>query len=200
MPDMPRPRKPYLQREVTRHGKTVWYFRRGKEKRIRLPGLYGSPEFNEAYDAAYAGKPIDKKARAPKSSLRWLVDQYYQSGRFEKLKPNTQRNQRLALEKVCKTGGNLNFRAIDAAAIRYGIVRREKTPHQALAYVGAMRAVFEFAIDNNWITSNPTAGIKAKQPKSDGYHTWTLEEVSMYQKSPSSTKIFVPHTARTSTP
>jgi hypothetical protein len=35
MDDMPRPRPPYLSREVTRHGKPVWYVRRDG-KRIRL--------------------------------------------------------------------------------------------------------------------------------------------------------------------
>ncbi len=42
---MPRPRPPHLHREVTRHGKTVWYVRVGKGARIRLKAQFGSPEF-----------------------------------------------------------------------------------------------------------------------------------------------------------
>jgi integrase len=180
---MSRPRKPYLQKELTRHGKVVWYFRRGKEKRIRLSGTYGSREFNAAYDAALAGVAIQKKATPSQSSLRWLVDRYYASGRFEKMQPNTQRNHRLMLESVCKTGGALSFRLLTAAEVRAGMVRREGTPRMAATYVSVMRALFDFAKDNAWIDHNPVVeDIKARGAKTDGYHSWTDEQVEQYQR------------------
>ena len=182
MARMPRPRKPYVQKEVTRHGKIVWYFRRGKEKRVRLPGAFGSSEFNAAYAAALSGQPPVPKTSAPSTSLRWLVDRYYESGRFDKLRPNTQRNQRLALENVCKTGSNLNFASIDEADIRAGMVRRERTPTMALEYVRTMRALLKFAKDSGWVTANPAENVKVSAPKTDGYHTWTVEEVTRYQE------------------
>jgi integrase len=182
MLSMPRPRKPYIHREVTRHGKTIWYFRKGMGKRIRLPGVFGSPEFNAAYDAAAMGKEPDKKSTTPQTKLRWLVDRYYESGRFHALRDNTRRNHRLMLEGVCKTGRDLNFRAITAADIKAGIVRREKTPNMAAAYISVMRALFAFAKDSNWLTENPVRDdIKAAAIKTDGYHTWTVEEVEQYQ-------------------
>lgn len=182
MSRMPRPRKPYVQKEITRHGKIVWYFRRGKEKRIRLPGAFGSAEFNEAYAAALAGLPAKPRATAPATTLRWLVDRFYESGRFNAYRPNTQRNLRLELERVCKTGGNLNFDMIEASDIRAGMLRREKTPHMVAEYIRAMRALFKFARDSQWIEIDPTADIKAKHVKTDGYHTWTVEEVAQYQE------------------
>lgn len=183
MAGMPRPRKPYVQKETSRHGKTVWYFRRGKEKRIRLPGVFGSKEFNAAYDAAISGAPVEKKTSAPQSSLRWLVDRYYESGRYANLRPNTQRNHRLMLENVCKTGKALNFRNLTSADIVSGMVRREGTPRMAATYVSVMRALFDFAKDSGWVKVNPVADdIKARQEKTDGYHTWTVEEVECYQK------------------
>lgn len=181
MARMPRPRKPYVQKEVTRHGKTVWYFRRGKAPRIRLPGAFGSPEFNRAYDAALAGNEVEATPKASGGTLRWLVDRYYESGRFNALKPNTRRNHRLMLESVCKTGGKLKFAAISAADIRKGMVRREATPHMAFAYVGIMRALFSFAKDAGHVRANPADDIKASAPKTDGYHTWTVEEVERYE-------------------
>ena len=42
---MPRPRLPYLLKQVTRHGKVVWYVRRGVGPRVRIHAAYGSPEF-----------------------------------------------------------------------------------------------------------------------------------------------------------
>lgn len=183
MPSMPRPRKPFVQKETTRHGKIVWYFRRGKEKRIRLTGVYGGKEFNSAYEAALSGEPAEKRATAPQSSLRWLVDRYYESGRYAQYRPNTQRNSRLMLEEVCRTGGKLSFRNISVADIKAGLVRREATPRMAATYVTVMRALFNFAKDSGWTKVNPvTDEIKAAKSKSDGYHTWTVEEVERYQK------------------
>lgn len=183
MSTMPRPRKPYIQKETTRHGKVVWYFRRGKEKRVRLPGVFGSKEFNVAYDAALAGKAVEAPPRDAQGTMRWLVDRYYESGRFGQLRPNTQRNHRLMLESICKTGGKRKFAATTSEDVRAGMVRREATPHMAAAYVSVMRALFAFAKDSGWVKINPvTDDIKARQEKSDGYHTWTVEEVEQYQK------------------
>jgi hypothetical protein len=48
----------YIERATTRHGKTVYYFRRGKGDRARLPDEYGSAHFKSAYFAALRGEPI----------------------------------------------------------------------------------------------------------------------------------------------
>lgn len=181
MSDMPRPRRPYVQKEVTRHGKTVWYFRRGKEARIRLPGTFGSKEFNAAYDAAMAGTPLPEKAKAPQSSLKWLVERFLESGRYSKFKPNTQRTYKYMLASVLKTGSDLNFKAITQSDVMSGKVRREHKPTMAVAYVQVMRALFKFAVDSGWMTTNPADEISTELPKSDGHHTWTVEEVEKFQ-------------------
>lgn len=47
----------YVHADKTRHGKTVYYFRRGKKSpRIRLRERIGSPEFLGEYAEAMAGK------------------------------------------------------------------------------------------------------------------------------------------------
>ena len=56
IPGMPRPRPPFLSREVTRHGRPVWYVRRSG-KRIRLRAEYGTAEFEAEYQAALASSP-----------------------------------------------------------------------------------------------------------------------------------------------
>jgi len=52
---MPRKLPPFLHREITRHKRPVWYFRRGKGPRISMPGEFNSVEFLAAYDAALKG-------------------------------------------------------------------------------------------------------------------------------------------------
>lgn len=181
MTRMPRPRKPYIQKEVTRHGKTVWYFRRGKGKRIRLSGTFGSAEFNRSYDAALSGAEIAPQPKVSQRSLRWLVDRYFESGRFVLLSKETQAMRRRVLDAVCKTGGNLDFTLLTTKDIRAGKVRREATPYAAVNYVKIMRVLFEFAVDSGWIDQNPAIGVDSTPPPTAGHHTWSVEEIAQYQ-------------------
>lgn len=181
MLDMPRPRPQYAHREVNRHGNPVWYFRKGKGKRVRLDGQFGTQEWRDSYDAALRGSPAPRKAVAPKTSIRWLVDRYLDSGRFSLLAAETQEMRRRVLLNVCETAGDLNFRTVTDKDIRAGKVRREATPAAAHNYVRIMRALFAFAVDNDWVQTNPALAVKTVEPETDGHHTWTLEEVERYQ-------------------
>ena len=50
---------PHAGSYLDRHGKRRWRFRRAG-KTIQLPGSPGKPEFQAAYAAALAGKPVEK--------------------------------------------------------------------------------------------------------------------------------------------
>lgn len=55
---MPRPRHPHpkhVHRETTRHGKTVYYYRKPGSVRVRLDGDYDTPEFWKNYALAASG-------------------------------------------------------------------------------------------------------------------------------------------------
>src|SRR4029077_8191989 len=90
----PLPLPPYLHRETTRHGRTVWYVRLDRGKRVRLHGDYGSPEFQAAYEAAIAGSPAPgSAAKFNAQSLGWLIERYRESTAWAKLSQAT-RQQR----------------------------------------------------------------------------------------------------------
>jgi hypothetical protein len=66
MDDMPAPRPPYLHREVTRHGKVVWYARAGgssRGPRVKLRAAFGTAEFWSEYQAALAAPRASRKDR-----------------------------------------------------------------------------------------------------------------------------------------
>lgn len=50
----------WVVREKSRHGKMIWYFRRGKGERVRLPdpAIVGATAFNQAYREASVGQKI----------------------------------------------------------------------------------------------------------------------------------------------
>src|ERR1700733_4583833 len=80
MDGMPRPRPPHLHRQVSRHGKTVWYVRIGKGPRIRIRSAFGTPEFDTEYQAAIAGLPAHQTPKDDRTSLgtlAWLGQERY---------------------------------------------------------------------------------------------------------------------------
>jgi hypothetical protein len=90
--------------------KARYYFRRSGFKRIALPGLPGSAEFMEAYQAALTGqalpRPMIGASRTKAGSLGALIVAYFSSPIFLSLKPATQQTYRLILEKFRATHGD----------------------------------------------------------------------------------------------
>ena len=90
---MPRPRPPHLHRERNRHGAFVWYVRFGKGPRIRINGVYGTPEFDAAYQAAINGDLPRPAGKAKKDSLNWLWLLYRQTSAWTNLSRATRRQR-----------------------------------------------------------------------------------------------------------
>ena len=62
-----------MPNNITRHGKVVWYFRRGHGRRIRIRGQFGSPEFDAQYQAALTSqKPLPRPRSERPLPKRWL--------------------------------------------------------------------------------------------------------------------------------
>src|SRR2546429_5012625 len=116
MEAMPRPRPPHLHREVTRHGRTVWYVRVGKGPRIRLRAEFGSPDFDAEYQAAVSGT-----ARLPRSSattaLEWLVARYRETSAWTALSTRTRRQRENIFRQIIETAGDKPFAPIDPATV-----------------------------------------------------------------------------------
>lgn len=177
MPDMPKPLPPHVQRERTRHGKIVFYFRRSQgAPRIRLPDL-ADPKFKAAYAAALSGSP----APAPKAeggTLEWLVEAYKRSGHWASLKPSTRQMRDNILKRVVTEAGKVPFRAIGKKHINEGIDRR--LPHAGNNFRKVMSQMFAWALSVDLVEVNPVDGATRRKIKSDGFHTWTVAEVERF--------------------
>lgn len=180
MSEMPRPRKPFVQREKTRHGKTVWYFRRGDGPRIRLRGDYESPEWLEDYEAALSGNKRPEPVRSQAGTLRWLVGRYYDSSAFTRLAGATQRQRKSIYNRMLETGGDMTLSSISKKSVMEAFDRRRATPAAAVCFVKALRSMFKWAVEAELVGTDPTIGVRAVDPKTDGHHTWTVEEVRRY--------------------
>jgi integrase len=182
MHDMPRPRPPHLHREVSRHGRVVWYVRVGKGPRVRLKAEFGTPEFELDYQAAVAGKSRPAKAAPSAGTLAWLVARHREVEAFTTLAPATRRARERIFRQVIASAGNQPLSRITSDTIAAGRDRRAKTPHQARHFLEAMRALFKWAHGAKLVRVDPTLGVESPPRKSgDGFPAWTEEHVAAYE-------------------
>ncbi len=186
---MPRKLPPFVTRERSRHGKLVFYFRRGKGKRLRLPAI-DAPEFHDEYEAALAGSPRPTKRVANTKSLEWLVTRYRETSGYMNLSPATKRQRDNILKGVLEKSGHVDYRKVTRAKIVQGREDRASTPAQARNFLDAMRGLFRWALEADHVSVDPTAGVKnPSRPKGAGFEAWTEEDVVAYEKRwPAGTK------------
>ena len=184
IPDMPRPRPPYLKRETTRHGTTVWYVRIGHGPRTRLRAPYGSEDFQREYEAAIAGERIAARAsRTLPHSLQWLWDSYRQTDNWLRLSATTRYQRENIMKAALATSGAAPFAEIKKRHIVAGLDRRAATPAYARNFFKTMRGLFQWAAEREHIAVDPTVGIKAPKPrKGQGFPAWTGDDVAVYHK------------------
>ena len=181
-PDMPRKRPPFVYREVTRHERAVWYFRRGKGKRIRLPD-FGSDEFEAAYHAALVSAEPRKVARSSPGSLKWLIDRYRETAEYRALSAATRRQRDYIFSGVLEAAGADAFRDVTRSDIRAAVERRAATPSQARNFLDTMRGLFRWALDAELVEIDPTASVKnPPRPKTAGFRAWTEDDIAAFER------------------
>jgi heat shock protein HspQ len=179
---MPRNRPPYLLRERTRHGKSVWYVRIGEGPRTRIRGEYGTPEFMDAYQAAVTGMPTGSRpGKVPKGSLAWLAAQYRESSAWlNALSQATKRQRENIFEHVLASAGAETATSITRKDIVADSSDAPRRPRQN--FLETMHALFEWAKEAEHIKVDPTVGVKPPpRPKTQGFPVWTEGDVARYE-------------------
>lgn len=177
---MPRPRLPHLRHERNRHGDWCWYFRRENGPRVRIKAAFGTPEFNAEYNAARDGKSGEAPVKRS-GTLAWLIDRYKRSGEFADLRASTRAVRDRQLRALLKESGSVQFINIKRKHIQDAMDRRAATPHAANNLLTVLTRMFRWAVENEHVETNPCDTVRRRAAKSDGFHTWTLEEVAAYR-------------------
>jgi integrase len=181
MHDMPRPRPPHLQRQVTQHGRVAWYVRIGKGPRTRIRAAFGTPEFDSEYQAALAGKPRATKASAAVDTLAWLIERYRETSAWTDLSLATRRNRENHFRRVIAKAGHQRAKAIEQGHITAGRDSRAATPAQARNFLDPVRGLFKWAKEAGHVNVDPTTGVKnPKRKKGPGFPVWTETDVERY--------------------
>ena len=166
-----------------RHGNVRYYFRRKGEKKIRLHGLPGSKEFMDAYSAALASGNYRPAAGICKlrSSFGFLCKEYFGSPTFIRLNASTRLWRRRVLEEICRKHGEKPFAKLLAKNVRSLRDEKAGTPGAANIRLKALRALFRWAVEYDFVADDPTRDVKPIRYATDGHHSWSTNEVEAFE-------------------
>jgi site-specific recombinase XerD len=163
-------------------GKPRFYLRRRGFKKIPLPGLPWSPEFMAAYEAALAGQPSIQigAARTKPGTIADLVARYLACPRFLSLEPLTQKSYRGVLERFRSEHGEKRVAMLQREHIHRLLARKIAQPTAANHWLRIVRALMKFAVLESMRADDPTAGVNYIKYASEGFHTWTEEDIAAF--------------------
>jgi len=191
MPDMPRQLPPCVQREIkgpAHRRYTVYYVRPAHHgPRTRLKSEPFTPEWWAEYHAIMTGAPRpqtpeEAKRMPAKGNLAWLIQQHKNSSDWSRLAKSTRRNRDNIFLNIIKQAGHVAYDDVDKGSVVRGLERRSDKPFAAKEYLKAVRALYRWAIANDYVAHNPTEGVSAPTPRTTGFHTWSDDEISQFRK------------------
>ena len=186
---------PYLISDRDRHGVVRYYVRRHGRK-IRIREKLGSEAFVAAYmEALRALDPVAADRRvamthADVGTLGWLAACYFASAEFRKLDRISQRTRRAILEECLREPrrpGSVDLmrdcpiNLLSSAHVKMLRDRKAAAPGAANNRRKWLSSMFGWAIENGMMATNPARDVRHISYASDGFHTWTVDEVGQFE-------------------
>jgi integrase len=187
---------PYLIQDRDRHGNTRVYVRRHGRK-LRIREHVGSPGFARTYSDAIEAleRAEDRRGRgdvraALPGTLGWLAAQYFGSRRFTAMDPKSQSTRRLVIEECLRepprpgaksTMAACPIERVTAGAVMMLMDRKSTKPGAANNRKKYLSALFGWAVKHRLMKANPARDAERVHYASDGFHTWTVDEVRQFE-------------------
>src|SRR5215831_9778804 len=171
----------YVQAWVDAEGRPHCYFRRRGFPRVPLKGLPWSPSFMAEYEKAMSGaRTAIGAGRVKPGSVAAVIAEYLDSQTFFTSKSaGTQRMRRGILERFRAAYGDRPFALLPPEWIE--ALLDSKPPHAARSWRATFRSLCQFALKRRYRRDDPTVNIKLRAIKSDGFHTWTNDEIAQFE-------------------
>jgi integrase len=184
--------------DTDRHGNDRLFVRR-YGKKIRIREQPGTPSFAATYTAALEalerrelppGQPIRKNA--PTGTLGWLAAIYFASAEFTTLPAKSQTTRRGIIESCLREPLKPNAKdkmalcplaLLSAAHVKMLRDRRADKPGAANNRLKYMGGLFVWALEQTppLLRANPVRDVKRLRYATDGFHTWTVQEVKQFE-------------------
>jgi integrase len=173
----------YVKRFRDRHGRARHYFRRPGCKLVPLPGLPGSTEFMDAYAKALADAPqveIGAK-RTLAGSIDAMVIGYMASAAFQNLAATSQQQYRRIFDGLRREHGQRGIATLERRHVVRMLDAKTETPVAARDFLRCLRLLIAYAIKIGVRQDDPTAGVRVPVPRSDGFRTWSEEDIAAFE-------------------
>jgi integrase len=147
---------------------------------MRAP--YGSPEFLAAYHAAISSPTaVRGKHKPEEDTFEWLWELYRKSPAWAELSPATKKQRENLMKLAIERAGDQPLEVWTRKFIIAGRDARAATPAQAGNFLKTLRGLFKWALDVEHVDVDPTVKIKMPKQRSDGFHTWTIDEMGRFE-------------------
>jgi integrase len=173
----------------------------GAQKLVPLPGLPGSDQFMTAYQAAFEGTTPQQsriaRDRTVPGTLNAIISAYLDcspesTSPFKALARETQRTRRNILENLRELHGEKRLFRTDHNGQRVLLLTRahvqrivnlkSSTPFGQRNFLNTLRAMFKWAVAEDRMPDDPTLGVTRQKIGSNGYRTWSEQEISQYRR------------------
>ena len=173
----------FVKAYVDRHGKVRHYFRKPGCKPVALPGLPGSDEFMAAYGQALADTPrVEIAARQTRAgSINAMIIGYLGTAAFHNLAPTSQQTYRRIFEGMRRNYGDMSVATLARKHVIKMLDAKKDTPVEARNFLRFLRLITQYAINIGIREDDPTAGVRVKLPKNDGYRTWPEDDIAAFR-------------------
>lgn len=163
---------------VTKSDGRRYTYRRVGAMLIPLPDL---PEHHPDFIAAYVKAGEAKEpTRFPAGSISALCVEYLSSAEHRRMAESTRAVWRRTLDRISKERGAGLVADLRPEHLRKDI--RALTPGAAANRLKAWRSILKFALEEGWIRSDPSYGIKAQRGDVVPHRQWTRAEIEKYRE------------------
>jgi integrase len=134
-----------------------------------------------AYQAALHAAPVaigaDKRSKP--GSISAAIAEYYGSQAFRSLTGGTPASRRAILEKFRDKHGHLPLASLPKEFVVALI--DTMTPHEAKNWLTTFKHVVRWAVERKLMRNDPTAGVQVRRPKTDGFASWSEQEIAQFE-------------------
>ena len=117
--------------------------------------------------------------RSKPGSVSAAIAEYYGSQAFRSLSGGTPASRRAILEKFRDKHGHLPLASVPKEFVVALI--DTMTPHEAKNWLVAFKHVVRWALERKLMRNDPTLSVQVRRPKSDGFATWTEDEIAQFE-------------------
>lgn len=175
----------YVCRDRDRHGNLRVYFRYpGQKKKRRFRSLEGTPQFFREYAQFQADMLSHNDVPAlsnDRSSMRWIVNRYYRSARFQHLARKTKLVRERRLDEFLNQHGAKPYRRLKPRNVREIIDSMADRPGAANELLKILRQVLQTAVDDELIPSNPAARVRYLPTNPQGFRAWSKHDIDQFR-------------------